>query len=194
MKNSKIALIIILAILLIVLVIAGYKIKPQNNKDNNLISNKPTQMSLVITSPYFKDWERIPPQFTCDGADVFPDLAIKNLPAETKALAISVEDPDAPFKTFIHLVSIIPFATDQITQQTLDQSILGLNDFWALGRRGPCPPPGDKPHRYFFKVWALGNIPMLQSGFDYEQFVSTINSSEILNQGQLIWTYSRTNK
>ena len=86
-------------------------------------------MGLIITSPYFENGGMIPPQFTCDGADTFPDLFIKNLPEETKSLAISVEDPDAPFKTFIHLIAFAPFATDQITQEVLAQSLLGVNDF-----------------------------------------------------------------
>ena len=92
-------------------------------------------MGLIITSPYFENGGVIPPQFTCDGADAFPDLLIKNLPEETQGLAISVEDPDAPFKTFIHLIAFVPFATDKITQEVLDQSLLGVNDFGTLGRR-----------------------------------------------------------
>jgi len=30
----------------------------------------------------------------------------------------------------------------------------GRNDFKRIGYGGPCPPPG-KPHRYFFKLYAL---------------------------------------
>jgi Raf kinase inhibitor-like YbhB/YbcL family protein len=30
----------------------------------------------------------------------------------------------------------------------------GRNDFRKIGYSGPCPPPG-KPHRYFFRLYAL---------------------------------------
>ena len=29
-------------------------------------------------------------------------------------------------------------------------------DFGAPGHGGPCPPPGDHPHRYLFSVFAVG--------------------------------------
>jgi Raf kinase inhibitor-like YbhB/YbcL family protein len=31
----------------------------------------------------------------------------------------------------------------------------GNTDFGAPGYGGPCPPPGDKPHRYYFRLHAL---------------------------------------
>ncbi|MGC4096599.1 MAG: hypothetical protein QM706_05735 [Nitrospira sp.] len=30
-----------------------------------------------------------------------------------------------------------------------------MTDFGQPGFGGPCPPPGDKPHRYIFTVFAL---------------------------------------
>jgi len=35
-----------------------------------------------------------------------------------------------------------------------DGSLQGNNDFGRIDYNGPCPPPG-KPHRYFFKIYAL---------------------------------------
>ncbi len=34
-------------------------------------------------------------------------------------------------------------------------SVQGRNDFGTAGYGGPCPPPGDKPHRYVFTLYAL---------------------------------------
>jgi Raf kinase inhibitor-like YbhB/YbcL family protein len=33
--------------------------------------------------------------------------------------------------------------------------VQGPTDFGTRGYGGPCPPPGDKPHRYIFTVYAL---------------------------------------
>jgi Raf kinase inhibitor-like YbhB/YbcL family protein len=34
-------------------------------------------------------------------------------------------------------------------------AVQGRTDFGEPGYGGPCPPPGDKPHRYVFTVFAL---------------------------------------
>jgi len=39
----------------------------------------------------------------------------------------------------------------------------GRNDFGKIGYNGPCPPRG-KPHRYFFKLYALSAETKLESG------------------------------
>ena len=51
---------------------------------------------LKLSSTDFEQNGFIPPKFTCDGTDISPSLTIEDIPAETKCLALIVDDPDAP--------------------------------------------------------------------------------------------------
>ena len=64
---------------------------------------------MELVSKDFENNENIPSKFTCDGDDISPQLSWDKIPDGTKSFALSVEDPDAPMKTFIHwLVYDIP--------------------------------------------------------------------------------------
>jgi Raf kinase inhibitor-like YbhB/YbcL family protein len=65
----------------------------------------------------------------------------------------------------------------------------GLNDFKHLGYGGPCPPPG-KPHRYFFKLYALDAVLSLQPG-SKKQEVERAMQKHVLAEARLIGTYKR---
>ena len=72
--------------------------------------------TMALTNTSFQNG-RIPPTFTCDGADQSPPLAWTTPPAATKSLALVVTDPDAPFGVFTHwLLYNLPPATRQLTQ------------------------------------------------------------------------------
>src|SRR5437763_714320 len=62
------------------------------------------KMTIKVTSGAFAEGELIPAQFTCAGANVSPPLAWTDVPAEAKALALVVDDPDAPRGTWVHWV------------------------------------------------------------------------------------------
>jgi len=47
--------------------------------------------------------------------------------------------------------------------QLASGALQGRNDFHKTGYGGPCPPPG-KPHRYFFKLYALDTKLNLKAG------------------------------
>ena len=104
--------------------------------------------------------------FGCKGSNVSPAIAWKNAPAGTKSFAVLLHDPDAPTggAGFWHWVVInIPAATTQLAQGAgaADGKALPTgarqidNDFDTAAWGGPCPPVGDKPHRYNFTVHAL---------------------------------------
>jgi Raf kinase inhibitor-like YbhB/YbcL family protein len=65
----------------------------------------------------------------------------------------------------------------------------GINDFKKEGYGGPCPPPG-KPHRYFFKIYALDSKLSLK-GSATKADVETAMRGHILGQGELMGRYGR---
>src|SRR2546429_625059 len=106
--------------------------------------------------------------------------------------------PDAPAGTWVHWVLFNQTATlDALPEnvprtETLPQlggTFQGRNDFGKLGYGGPCPPPG-KPHRYFFKLYALDAKLGLKAGATKAD-VERAMKGHILAQAQLIGKYGR---
>jgi Raf kinase inhibitor-like YbhB/YbcL family protein len=103
--------------------------------------------------------------FGCSGGNVSPSLTWKDPPAGTKSFAVTVYDPDAPTGSgWWHWVvfNLPPTATslpagagDPAGGKMPAGAVQGRTDFGAPGYGGPCPPQGDKPHRYVFTVYAL---------------------------------------
>jgi Raf kinase inhibitor-like YbhB/YbcL family protein len=48
-------------------------------------------------------------------------------------------------------------------EQLATGALQGRNDFRKIGYGGPCPPRG-KPHRYYFKLYALDTKLNLKAG------------------------------
>ena len=143
---------------------------------------------MKIESTAFENNGKIPKQYTCEGEDVSPPLVIKDIPKTAKSLVLIVDDPDAPTGTFDHwLAWNIP------VKETLPQNYTapkeGRNHFGDTHYRGPCPPRG-KPHRYFFKVFALDKKLDLEEGstkFELE----TAMKDHVVGKAFIIGTYQR---
>lgn len=120
-----------------------------------------TASALDLSSAAFKDKGNIPAEYTCDTCDISPDLSWDNAPSGTRSFVLICDDPDAPFKTWLHWVvyNIAP-QVNNLPQNLAKEKVLtdgivqGINDFGKIGYNGPCPPPG-KPHHYLFKLYAL---------------------------------------
>lgn len=143
---------------------------------------------LAITSPVFKSQSAIPAKYTCEGKDINPPLHIEGVPEQARSLALIVDDPDAPGKTWVHWVMWnIP-----ITHSVAEDSVpgeQGWNDFDRIRWGGPCPPSGK--HRYHFKVYALDTLlilPPKTTKRDLEQAMA----NHILAYGELVGVYKRT--
>lgn len=146
--------------------------------------------TLTLSSPAFKHHEHIPSKFTCDGADVNPQLLIGNVPSGTKSLALIVDDPDAPRGTWVHWVvwNIAP-DSKEIKEGTVPAGAhQGMNDFRQLVYGGPCPPSGT--HRYFFKLYALDTVLSLGANASKANLERAMQG-HILARAELIGLYQR---
>ena len=149
-------------------------------------------MTLQITSTAFRNGETIPKQHTGDGKNTSPPLQWSELPAGTKSFALICEDPDAPRGTWTHWVVFnLPADSRGFDEgaRVSGGAIEGKNDFGKTGYGGPAPPPG-KPHRYYFKLYALDRTLDLKSGATKDQ-VQSATQGHTLAEAQLMGTYGR---
>ena len=153
-------------------------------------------MTLHLKSSDFAPGADIPKQFTCSGADISPALEWSDPPVATKSFALIADDPDAPAGTWVHWVlydlppnlRALPQNYPK-TEQSADGLHQGLNDFRKIGYGGPCPPPG-KPHRYYFKLYALDAKLNLKPGATKKD-VEAAMKGHILAQGEYMGRYAR---
>jgi len=153
-------------------------------------------MAFTISSDAFKPGGRIPRDNTCDGKDASPALTWEGTPPGAQAFALICDDPDAPAGTWVHWVIFnIPSSAKGLAQgvhgvQVLpDGSAQGRNDFGKVGWGGPCPPRG-KPHRYFFKLYALKEMVHLAPGASKKDLLKAI-AGKVVGEAEIIGTYGR---
>ena len=153
-------------------------------------------VSLELKSPDFTPGGDIPKQFTCEGANISPALKWNDPPTAAKSFVLIADDPDAPVGTWVHwAIFDLPANLRALPQnvpkneQSADGTRQGRNDFGEIGYGGPCPPPG-KPHRYFFKLYALDAKLNLAPGATKQQ-VERAMQGHILAQGECIGRFSR---
>ena len=155
-----------------------------------------TIMPMKIESSAFKEGATIPRENTCDGPDLSPALSWSGVPAGAKGLALICDDPDAPVGTWVHWVLYdLPAAAQGLPQGVPKDRELkgggrqGINDFRKIGYGGPCPPPG-KPHRYFFKLYALDKMLALDPSVSKKD-VEKAMQGHVLGEAQLMGRYGR---
>ena len=151
-------------------------------------------MALAISTAAFTPGGPIPVRFTCQGEDISPALAWSGAPERTGGFALIVEDPDAG-GIFCHwLLFNMPAGTTSLPENASPRglpsgAIEGVNDFGRPGYGGPCPPPG-KPHRYYFRLYALNGLLGLKSGASRTQALAAMKGL-VLAEAQVMGTYQR---
>jgi Raf kinase inhibitor-like YbhB/YbcL family protein len=136
----------------------------------------------------------IPTKFCC--GRVSPPISWSAVPTGTQSIAVLCDDPDAGGGDWVHWV-LFNLPPDM---QRLEESgrsapelpagaVEGVNDYGQNGYDGPCPPPG-RPHRYFFKVFALSTKLKLNSSATKADLLAAMKG-HILAQGELMGTFGR---
>jgi Raf kinase inhibitor-like YbhB/YbcL family protein len=181
---------------------------PAGGDDSAPVEEQPVTGKIQVTSKAFNQGTAIPKQHTGDGADVSPPLSLANVPPSAASLAIICDDPDAPSRAkprpegpWVHWVIFnLPGDVREIAEgvpadpQPPELGARQGSNSWPnnnVGYRGPAPPPGSGPHRYFFKVYALDTVLDLPAGMTDKAALLKAMEGHILDQGELMGTYER---
>jgi len=149
-------------------------------------------MIFTLILPAFADGGLIPAKFTCEGANVSPELRWNAAPANTHSYVLIVDDPDAPVGVFTHWV-LFDITADRLSlaEGASAIGVSGKNDFGRAGYGGPCPPRGHGPHRYYFTLYALDVASLkLRAGASRRE-VETALRGHVLAQAQYMGRYER---
>lgn len=151
---------------------------------------------MKLTSSAIRPGEPIPLDHTCEGADRSPQLAWSEIPVDTRSFALVCDDPDAPRGTWVHWVLFnLPADAVELAAGVPPAPELpsgarqGLNDSGDVGYGGPCPPRG-KPHRYFFRLYALDCTLNLPPGINRSD-LDAATAGHVLADSTLMGTFAR---
>jgi Raf kinase inhibitor-like YbhB/YbcL family protein len=155
--------------------------------------------AIELRSSAFEDGGAISPRFTADGEGLFPPLSWSDPPATAKALALLVEDPDAPSpKPLVHLVAWdLPPGLRALPEgafaspghQELDE-VLGKNSYLQAKWLPPDPPTGHGAHRYVFQLYALTERLGLEGHPGRSQVLAAMEG-RVAAKGLVVGTYER---
>lgn len=148
-------------------------------------------MKIIVDS--FQEKETIPIRYTCDGDNTSPRILFADVPREAKSLVFIMDDPDATGGgTFTHwAVWDIPPEATQIAENAVPSgAVEGETDFGKIGYGGPCPPRGNPPHRYFFRLYALNKMLELPSGTPRSRLEQAMSEC-IIEKAEYVGLYGR---
>ncbi len=139
----------------------------------------------------------VPDNNTCEGENISPKIEVQGLDAASKALAVIVEDPDAPSGAFTHWAAwniepmqVIPEGIPRMATITKPISaVQGANNFGQVGYLGPCPPPG-RPHKYIFRILGLDKMLDVRPGASRKELEAAMRG-HVVQQGEAVATYGR---
>lgn len=163
-------------------------------------ADAPKATVFTLTSPAFKNNERLPVEYSVDGENVSPALAWEVVPAGTKSFALICHDPDAG--QFIHWIAwnipadckALPRALKRAA--TLDepkamrQGFTGWGKAKGEGYLGPAPGKGSGDHHYTFTIVALDTEFPADKVFNARELRSAMKP-HVLGKAELVGVFSR---
>lgn len=143
--------------------------------------------SITVTSTAFQEGAKVPTKYTCDGPNVSPPLAWNGVPPKTQALALVMDDPDAPRGTFTHWVVLDLDPSTNALAEGQQPRTQAKNSAGKASYFGPCPPSGT--HHYRFTIYALSAKTGLKDGAKLDEALKAIDSRSIA-RGRLTGLYA----
>ncbi|MFP3946863.1 MAG: YbhB/YbcL family Raf kinase inhibitor-like protein [Archaeoglobaceae archaeon] len=141
------------------------------------------------------DFDEFPVKYTCDGVDISPRVKLSGI-EDVMSLAMIVDDPDAPIRTFTHWVIWNVSPTQEIPENVPQgdeisqpiKALQGKNNMGKNGYNGPCPP--GETHRYYFKVYGLDTELDLPPGSDRGKLEDAMED-HVIKYGEAMAAYER---
>lgn len=174
-------------------------------REGSSLADQGSKTKFILTSRAFEHGQAIPTKYTGEGEDLSPPLRWEGVPEGTKEFALICEDPDAPSpdrpapEPWVHWVIYaisgdvrgLPEGLAKVERPQEPPGALQGRNSWPegenIGYRGPMPPPG-KPHRYFFRLYALSKPGPTQPGLTKQELLQQIKD-HILGEAVLMGTY-----
>jgi Raf kinase inhibitor-like YbhB/YbcL family protein len=146
-----------------------------------------------LSSPAFASGGAIPARFTCAGQRSAPPLSWSRPPAGTRELVLVTDDLDAPRGTFVHWIVLGLSPTSRGLPAGAKPATLrsGRASSGRVGYEPPCPPRGDRAHRYAFTLYALRAPLGAEFGAPASRVRAALARARPLAQARLVGRFAR---
>lgn len=145
---------------------------------------------LNLGSPAFNHQGAIPMEYTCDGQNIFPPLAINGVSKKAQSLtlvAVDKESSTPPYQSIIWFIYNIPPQTKTIAPNQPSQFVTGRNSNGNHAYQSPCPKDGT--HHYYFNLYALDTV--LPETVTSLEEASGLIKNHLVGYASLMGSYAR---